>query len=94
MSLKKDGISVRQNLQNNTYAYIQQYLPDLDPDVDAIVNSFFLFVDLFDDIKGNLLCFSIVYPILVRSDELNLIELNHLLLFSHLHFLRITHRIQ
>jgi hypothetical protein len=30
--------SVRQNLQNNTYAYIQQYLADLDPDVDAIVS--------------------------------------------------------
>ncbi|CAF3947440.1 unnamed protein product [Rotaria sp. Silwood2] len=28
--------SVRRNLENNTYAYIQQYLADLDPDVDAI----------------------------------------------------------
>jgi hypothetical protein len=31
--------SVRQNLHNHTYAYIQQYLADLDPDVDAIVSS-------------------------------------------------------
>jgi hypothetical protein len=30
--------SVRQNRQKNTYAYIQQYLADLDPDVDAIVS--------------------------------------------------------
>ncbi|CAF3788077.1 unnamed protein product, partial [Adineta steineri] len=28
--------SVRQNHQNTTHAYIQQYLADLDPDVDAI----------------------------------------------------------
>ncbi|CAF4848597.1 unnamed protein product, partial [Rotaria sp. Silwood2] len=28
--------SVRRNLENNTHAYIQQYLADLDPDVDAI----------------------------------------------------------
>ena len=34
--------SVRQNLQNNTYAYIQQYLADLDPDVDAIVSFVYL----------------------------------------------------
>ncbi len=31
--------SVRRNFDNNTYAYIQQYLADLDPDVDAIVSS-------------------------------------------------------
>ena len=31
--------SVRRNLDNNTRAYIQQYLADLDPDVDAIVSS-------------------------------------------------------
>jgi hypothetical protein len=31
--------SVRKNLDNHTYAYIQQYLADLDPDVDAIVSS-------------------------------------------------------
>jgi hypothetical protein len=30
--------SVRKNLDKNTYAYIQQYLADLDPDVDAIVS--------------------------------------------------------
>jgi hypothetical protein len=30
--------SVRQNQQPNTNAYIQQYLADLDPDVDAIVS--------------------------------------------------------
>jgi hypothetical protein len=29
--------SVRQNQENQTYAYIQQYLADLDPDVDALV---------------------------------------------------------
>jgi len=32
--------SVRQNLDQNTSAYIQQYLADLDPDVDAIVKLF------------------------------------------------------
>jgi hypothetical protein len=37
--------SVRQNLDQNTYAYIQQYLADLDPDVDAIVSAVYL-VDL------------------------------------------------
>jgi hypothetical protein len=37
--------SVRQNLDQNTYAYIQQYLADLDPDVDAIVSTVYL-VDL------------------------------------------------
>jgi hypothetical protein len=31
--------SVRRNVDNNTHAYIQQYLADLDPDVDAIVSS-------------------------------------------------------
>ncbi|CAF3920638.1 unnamed protein product [Rotaria sp. Silwood1] len=32
-----DGIQLeKKNLENNTYAYIQQYLTDLDPDVDAI----------------------------------------------------------
>ena len=36
--------SVRQNTQTNTPAYIQQYLADLDPDVDAIVSSLLLFV--------------------------------------------------
>lgn len=30
--------SVRQNIDQNTNAYIQQYLADLDPDVDAIVS--------------------------------------------------------
>jgi hypothetical protein len=35
--------SVRKNLHNHTYAYIQQYLADLDPDVDAIVSSLSLF---------------------------------------------------
>jgi hypothetical protein len=34
--------SVRRNVDNNTHAYIQQYLADLDPDVDAIVS--FLFI--------------------------------------------------
>ena len=34
--------SVRQNLDQNTNAYIQQYLADLDPDVDAIVSIFSL----------------------------------------------------
>ncbi len=29
--------SVRKNLQNHTHIYIQQYLADLDPDVDALV---------------------------------------------------------
>ena len=34
--------SVRRNLDNNTHAYIQQYLADLHPDVDAIVSFHFL----------------------------------------------------
>ena len=48
--------SVRQNLDQNTNAYIQQYLADLDPDVDAIVSvvSFPSFSSLM------ILCFSIV----------------------------------
>ena len=38
-NVSEDGWhSVRQNADNKTYAYIQQYLADLDPDVDAIVN--------------------------------------------------------
>jgi hypothetical protein len=32
--------SVRKNLQNHTHIYIQQYLADLDPDVDALVSNF------------------------------------------------------
>ncbi len=32
--------SVRRNEDTQTYAYIQQYLTDLDPDVDAIVSSY------------------------------------------------------
>ena len=39
MLLKMDGIQLDKILINNTYAYIQQYLADLDPDVDAIVSS-------------------------------------------------------
>ena len=47
--------SVRQNLDQNTNAYIQQYLADLDPDVDAIVSS------LFPSFSSSMiLCFSIV----------------------------------
>ncbi len=37
--------SVRQNFDQNTYAYIQQYLADLDPDVDAIVTCLFVSFD-------------------------------------------------
>ena len=38
-NLTEDGWhSVRQNTDQNTNAYIQQYLADLDPDVDAIVS--------------------------------------------------------
>ena len=33
--------SVRRNDRNQTRVYIQQYLADLDPDVDALVSSFF-----------------------------------------------------
>ncbi|CAF1151388.1 unnamed protein product [Rotaria sordida] len=40
--------SVRKNLEYNTYAYIQQYLADLDPDVDAIVSYFLFFVCLYN----------------------------------------------
>ena len=37
-NITEDGWhSLRQNQQNITHAYIQQYLADLDPDVDAIV---------------------------------------------------------
>jgi len=36
--------SVRQNQQSNTNVYIQQYLADLDPDVDAIVISPIVFL--------------------------------------------------
>ena len=37
-NITEDGWhSVRQNQDNQTYAYIQQYLADLDPDVDALV---------------------------------------------------------
>jgi hypothetical protein len=36
--------SVKQNIQNNTHVYIQQYLADLDPDVDAIVNTFLFLI--------------------------------------------------
>jgi hypothetical protein len=36
--------SVKQNTQNNTHVYIQQYLADLDPDVDAIVNTFLFLI--------------------------------------------------
>jgi len=39
-NITEDGWhSLRHNQQNVTYAYIQQYLADLDPDVDAIVCS-------------------------------------------------------
>ena len=31
--------SVRRNEDSTTYAYVQQYLADLDPDVDAVVSS-------------------------------------------------------
>ncbi len=37
--------SVKRNVDNNTHAYIQQYLADLDPDVDALV-SFLFFISL------------------------------------------------
>jgi hypothetical protein len=37
--------SVKRNVDNNTHVYIQQYLADLDPDVDAIV-SFLFFISL------------------------------------------------
>jgi hypothetical protein len=36
--------SVRRNLESNTHAYIQQYLADLDPDVDAIVSPHHIFI--------------------------------------------------
>ncbi len=36
--------SVKRNVDNNTHAYIQQYLADLDPDVDAIVSFLFHFI--------------------------------------------------
>jgi hypothetical protein len=39
-NVSEDGWhSVRRNLENQTNAYIQQYLADLDPDVDALVSS-------------------------------------------------------
>lgn len=39
-NITEDGWhSVRRNQQNNMTAYIQQYLADLDPDVDALVRS-------------------------------------------------------
>jgi hypothetical protein len=43
--------SVRQNQDQNTYAYIQQYLADLDPDVDAIVSAVYL-VDLTKNLRN------------------------------------------
>jgi hypothetical protein len=42
-NVTEDGLhSVRRNFDENTYAYIQQYLADLDPDVDTIVSYRFI----------------------------------------------------
>ena len=40
--------SVRENRQSNTPAYIQQYLADLDPDVDALVGNLSFFFTIND----------------------------------------------
>ena len=65
--------SVRRNTDQHTPVYIQQYLADLDPDVDALVR----YEDVFIVVLSSLLVFSIDSRGHSPSVASTSIELNH-----------------